>query len=63
MVIEKNLPFECCETCQNFVLDTNEQVISSFNEVGQRILTIGCHNDWLCKQLREQFVKEEEGNG
>lgn len=62
MVIEKNLPFECCETCENFIVDAEEQVIFAEGQLSIRVLTVGCKNAWLCKQLKKQIEGEENGS-
>lgn len=63
MIIEKNLPFEICENCEKFVVDAEEQVISFPDKPSMKKLIVGCKNAWLCKQLKENFLKEKQNNG
>lgn len=62
MVIEKNLPFECCENCDKFVVDVEEQDFLSADGHITRKLFVGCKCAWLCKQLKNQ-IQEEMKNG
>ena len=54
MKIEKNLPFDICESCCECVLDVNEQILFSHGENCQRIVTVGCKNERLCRKLKEK---------
>lgn len=58
MEIKKDLPFECCENCPEFILDTREQVIFSVSKPSLRILTVSCKNKLLCKRLKENIKSE-----
>ena len=58
MKIEKDLPFDHCENCPKFIVDTDEQVIFADGGYRTRILKVGCKNAWLCMQLKD-FLKEE----
>lgn len=51
MKIEKNLPFESCDSCDQCVLDVNEQILFYGGGFGERIVTVGCKNERLCKRL------------
>ena len=54
MDIVKNLPFDFCESCPEFILKTDEQVLFSDNSIATRQIVVTCHHDWLCKQLAEK---------
>lgn len=58
MKIETNLPFEFCDDCQNFIMDVEQQVIFADEGFRTRILTVGCKNEWLCQQLKDQLKGE-----
>ena len=58
MIIEKNLPFEICENCEKFIVDAEEQVISFPDKPGIKKLIINCKNAWLCRQLKENIIKD-----
>ena len=52
MEIRKDLPFECCENCDDFILHSEEQVIySPVKGCAERILTVQCKNESLCIRL------------
>ena len=59
MEIKKDLPFEFCDNCPEFILDAHEQVIFSANIPSLRILTVSCHNKHLCKMLKENIENEK----
>ena len=57
MEIVKNFPFDVCESCCECVLDVENQVLFFTDIKGdkcQRIITVGCKNESLCKRLKEQ---------
>ena len=54
MTIKKDLPFDLCESCEHFVLDVDEQVLSVDGMIFTRCLMVKCKNEWLCKQLAER---------
>lgn len=59
MTIEKDLPFDICESCSECILDVNEQILFSYGESCQRVVKVGCKNANLCKVLRK---KQEENH-
>ena len=62
MTINKDLPFDLCENCDQFVLDVNEQVLFGDGQFLTRTLNVGCKNAWLCKQLAERHgIKDDKG--
>ena len=54
MKIEKNLPFDFCEDCEDFILHVEEQVLFSDRTVG-RVLTVSCKNENRCRKLKEHL--------
>lgn len=58
MEIRKDLPFNHCDNCSQFVVDVDEQIVFNDNKPSVRVLTVGCKNEWLCKQLKEEIAKE-----
>ena len=53
MDIKKDLPFAHCDSCPEFMLDVEEQVLFS-EKNSYRELVVRCKNDTLCKRLKEQ---------
>ena len=62
MYIRKNLPMPECDSCTEFILDVNEQVIFHLDRCSERILTVKCKNANLCKRLKENLKKQMEGD-
>ena len=62
MIIEKDLPFECCENCEQFIVRTNERVFYT-DTTSHRVLTVSCKNEWLCKQLKDKLEKDGKIDG
>lgn len=62
MIIEKRLPFECCEKCEDFILDVNEQTIF-YGENSIRVLTVECKNESLCRRLDANRKRCSNENG
>lgn len=60
MKIEKSLPFESCDSCDECVLDVNEQILFYGGGFGERIVTVGCKNERLCKRLIKKGEHENE---
>lgn len=60
MYIVKNLPFECCEDCEHFIVDAEEQVFSFAYKPSYKVLTVGCKNAWLCQQLKKQIEENHK---
>lgn len=54
MEIKKKLPFESCENCEECILDVNEQILFAYDHSCQRVITVGCKNENLCKRLKEK---------
>ena len=59
MKIEKNLPFDICESCEDCVLDVEEQILYAEKFI-ERIICVGCKNERLCKRLKQKGEKENE---
>ena len=57
MKIVTNLPFDICETCEECVLDVDEQVLFFGFDRAERVITVGCKNEKLCKRLKENMEK------
>lgn len=55
MTIEKNLPFDFCENCEDFILHVEEQVLFADERQFGRTLTVSCKNESRCKKLREHL--------
>ena len=60
MKIEKDLPFDFCDTCSECILDVNEQILFSYGESCQRIVRVGCKNAKLCQKLKEKHDASEQ---
>lgn len=54
MEIRTDLPFDNCDSCPEFILDVDEQVIFADNNVGLRVLNVRCRNENLCRRLEYQ---------
>lgn len=63
MTIEKNFPFEMCESCPECVLDVNERVLFSYDEECRRVVTVGCKHSQKCLALKQNLMRKEVGNG
>ena len=60
MKIEKSLPFESCDSCDECVLDVNKQILFYGGGFGEMIVTVGCKNERLCKRLMKKGENENE---
>lgn len=58
MKIEKNLPFDVCESCEDCVLDVEEQILFGEKFI-ERVITVGCKNAKLCKRLKQKGENHE----
>lgn len=62
MEIEKRLPFECCETCGEFVLKVQERTLF-YSDRGSTVgITVSCKNEGKCRHLRRNLEKMGEVN-
>ena len=59
MQIDKCLPFDCCERCQEFILKVDEQAIFTENRRIEVVLKVYCKNEYLCKHLKKVLKYEE----
>lgn len=59
MNIEKKLPFESCDSCEEFILDVHDQVYFSQKHT-QRIITVKCKNERICRKLKNNLKKMED---
>ena len=57
MVIEKRLPFDLCENCQEFILDVNQQYIFYGDGGSHLVLTVECRNAEKCRQLKKNLER------
>lgn len=55
MKIEKDLPFDICESCCECILDVNERILFSAEGNCQRTITVGCKNEGVCRNLKERL--------
>lgn len=62
MRIEKSLPFESCDGCDQCILDVNEQILFYGGGFGEWIVTVGCKNEKLCKRLKKKMEEEQNEN-
>ena len=54
MEIRKQFPFDLCESCEECVLDVEEQIIYGDCSSCARIITVGCKNERLCRKLMKK---------
>lgn len=59
MLIDKCLPFESCDKCDEFILKVDEQAIFAEDRHIEVVLKIRCKNEYLCKHLK-QVLKDEK---
>lgn len=62
MDIIKELPFEFCDSCSEFILDVNEKTLyyTDFSGTSSHIaITVRCKNEGKCKQLKHNLHKLE----
>lgn len=52
MTIEKDFPFDVCETCCECVLNVEKKVLFANGDICQTVITVSCKNKELCKRLR-----------
>ena len=58
MKLVKNFPFYVCESCCDCVLDVEDQVLFFTDNKCERVITVGCKNESLCKRLKEQHNEQ-----
>ena len=61
MIIREELPFKHCDKCREFILNVNTQTLFD-TDISTRVIIVGCKNEWLCKQLKEELQKENSLN-
>lgn len=60
MEIEKHLPFECCETCPEFIMKVQQRTLF-YGDDGSHIgLTVSCKNESKCVHLKKSLMKMNE---
>lgn len=61
MEIRKELPFECCENCGEFILDVGEETTHLYGdgkEIGSRlVLYVRCKNARKCIHLNRNLYR------
>lgn len=62
MDIVKQLPFDVCENCGEFVLDVKQDVLWYGDGGSHLALTVRCKNAGKCKQLKQNLKKLETEN-
>lgn len=60
MEIEKQLPFDICENCDEFILETEQKTLWYGDGGSHLVLTVSCKNEEKCKRLREHLKGHEE---
>ena len=58
MKIREDLPFTFCNSCPEFILDVNEQVIFGGDEVAAREIIVRCRNERLCRRLKDMKLED-----
>jgi len=62
MDIVKQLPFDVCENCGEFILDVKQQELF-YGDGGHHLaLTVRCKNAGKCQQLKRNLKKLETEN-
>ena len=59
MKIVERFLYKVCERCKECVLDVDSNTVNLFDKM-TRVISVGCKNEWLCKQLKEMHEKETE---
>ena len=54
--VEQQLPFDFCAQCDKFepVMDVRKIYSMERNFVSREVV-LGCRNDWLCRQLKDNL--------
>ena len=59
MDIEKNLPFDICENCSEFILDIEQKTLWDWKDNSRLVLTVRCKNAEKCKRLQNHLKGHE----
>ena len=59
MEIRKDFPFDLCETCGECILDVEDKVLFFQGDSYQRVITVSCKNEPLCRRLKEKVNNAE----
>lgn len=62
MDIRKSFPFESCDSCPECLIDVDDKVLFFSGESSQRVITVSCKNEPLCRRLKS-FHDEEKQDG
>lgn len=59
MLIEKKLPYDFCDNCDEFILKVDDQ-LTFLQPVGctERVITVYCKNAGKCVQLKRNIEKQ-----
>ena len=60
MKIQKSLPFEQCETCDQFVLDSFMQNETDEKGATEKIVNICCQRAWMCQMIDKNYEKKNQ---
>jgi len=67
MNIYTNFPFECCDSCQECILQVDVHDAYNNNKFVHKVMDVGCKNASLCMRLEkmnnERKAKVESDNG
>lgn len=63
MDIKKELPFDQCETCSDFILKVREEFIYSEDHHITKLLIVCCKNESLCRRLDTNRKRCRNENG
>ena len=55
MDIVKELPFDICENCGEFILDIEQKTLWDYQDNSRLMLTVKCKNEKKCKRLKENL--------
>jgi hypothetical protein len=59
MDIRKELPFDVCDNCPEFVLSVDQQTLWYGDGGSHLVLTIHCKNDAICNHLKTNLNRLE----
>ena len=59
MRIEENLPFDICDSCTEFILDVDEQVLFYGMNGSERVITVKCKHAGKCKRLIKNLERND----
>ena len=62
MEIEKHLPFECCDTCGEFIMKVQQKTLFYDGGSTHICLSVGCKYENKCVHLKRNLTKIGELN-